>query len=78
MKKKQIKEIRTKNIKELAVIKAKTESELVQLQSDLGSGKLKDVQRVKRKKRELAQIKTIIREKKLLEPEKEENLETKT
>lgn len=70
MKRKQLKEIRTKSVKELKEMIVKSQAELVRLQSDLKTGKLKNVCEQKEKKRELAVEKTILREKELLDQNK--------
>lgn len=66
MKKKQLVELHTKSIKELKDLAKKIQEELVQLQTDLGAGKLKNVNQIKFKRHDLARIKTIIKEKELM------------
>jgi ribosomal protein L29 len=68
VKTKQIKQLTTKAIGELEKMVVKTEAELVAIQTDLGSGKVKNVSQLKEKKRDLAQVKTILREKQLTAP----------
>jgi len=65
MKRKDIQELHGRSIKELKELMKKTQGELVQLRTDLGAGKLKNVHQIKMKRRDLARIKTIIREKEL-------------
>lgn len=67
MKKKQLAELHTKDEKELTKMIVDLQTELVKLRTDLGAGKLKDVQQVNKKGRDLARIKTIIKEKELEE-----------
>lgn len=67
MKRKDIQELHSKTIKELKESAKKLQKELVQLQTDLGAGKLKNVHQIKTKRRDLAKVKTIIREKELME-----------
>jgi large subunit ribosomal protein L29 len=67
MKKKQLAELHTKGREELKKSLEELQTELTKLKTDLGAGKLKDVQQVKKKKRDLARIKTMIREKELEE-----------
>jgi ribosomal protein L29 len=69
MKKKALAELHTKEEKELTKMIIDVQAELVKLQTDLGAGKLKDVQQVNKKKRDLARLKTIIQEKELEEEE---------
>jgi ribosomal protein L29 len=69
MKKKLIREIRLKGIKELRQMVSKTNSELILLQTDLKAGKLKNVSALREKKHELAVAKTILKEKEILEPD---------
>lgn len=65
MKKKQLEELHGKTIKELKDLAKKTQEELVKLRTDLGAGKLKNVNQIKFKRHDLARIKTIIKEKEL-------------
>lgn len=65
MKKKDVQELRNKSIKELRELMRKIQEELVKLRTELGAGKLKNVHQVKLKRRDLARIKTILREKEL-------------
>jgi len=67
MKKKDIQELHHKSVKELGELLKKTQKELAQLRTDLGAGKLKDVNQVKKKRHDLARVKTILREKELME-----------
>ena len=72
MKKKPVEQLRTQPIKELFLKLVKAEKELVILSNDLGTGKLKDFHQCRRKKREIARLKTIIGEKKFRQEVKEE------
>lgn len=65
MKKKNLKELRTKTIKELRESIIKAEEELVKLQVDKEAGKLKNVHQLTKKRNELAILKTILKEKEL-------------
>jgi large subunit ribosomal protein L29 len=65
MKRKLLKSTQSKSVAELKKLMAKAQEDLVRLRTDLGSGKLKDVHQVKKKKRDLARYKTILREKEL-------------
>lgn len=65
MKRKDIQELHNKSTQELKESMKKTQEELVKLRTDLGAGKLKDVHQIKKKRRDLARIKTIIRKKEL-------------
>lgn len=67
MKKKQIVELHSKLVDQLKRLIEKAEEELVKLRIDLGAGKLKDIHQVKKKRRDLARIKTILKEKELNE-----------
>lgn len=62
MKTKQIKELRTKTKEDLQALIEKTQQELIQLQVDLQAGQLKNVRQLFLKKRDLARIKTILKE----------------
>lgn len=70
MKKKKVQELHQQSINQLAKLAAKTQSELAILQIDLGAGRLKDINQVKKKRRALARIKTIIKQKELEAPVK--------
>ena len=72
MKKKQLDELHAKSVKELKESVKKIQGELVQLRTELGAGKLKNVHQIKLKRRDLARIKTILREKELLKPDKKQ------
>jgi large subunit ribosomal protein L29 len=65
MKKKQLKELHQKSVKELDQLGEKIQKELVQLRIDWGAGKLKNVNQITQKNRDLARVKTIMREKEL-------------
>ena len=72
MKRKQITELHTKTQKELKKLVEDAQKELVLTRTDWGAGKLKDAHLVKKKQRDLARLKTILGEKKLLEPDQKE------
>lgn len=63
MKKKEVSQLHTKSSQELKNLIEKMEEELVKMKVDLESGKLKDVRAVLKKRRDLARVKTILREK---------------
>ncbi|MGB9911416.1 MAG: 50S ribosomal protein L29 [Microgenomates group bacterium] len=65
MKKKELQEIRTKTKKELLELIRKTQEKLVKLRLEKATGKLKDVHLPQKVADELAQLKTILREKEL-------------
>ncbi len=67
MKRNDIKELTNKTIKELKEIQKLTEAELVKLKLDLALKKTKNVHAFYSKRKDLARIKTIIREKELVE-----------
>lgn len=70
MKRKDIQELHNKSIKELRDLMKKIQKELIRLRTDLGAGKLKNINQIKAKRHSLARVKTIIREMELLEPKK--------
>lgn len=70
MKRKDIKEIRAKTQKELENLLEEAKVSLVKLKMDLKTAKTKNVHALARKRDEIAQILTIIEEKKVLEEEK--------
>lgn len=65
MKKKKAQELHTKSIAELHQLEKKSQQELVKLRTDLGAGRLKNFNLVAAKRRDLARIKTILKEKAL-------------
>lgn len=65
MKRKEIKELHQKNKEELKIMLEKTAREIVNLRMEKQSGKLKNISFLNQKKRELARIKTIIKEKEI-------------
>lgn len=67
MKKKEISQLHTKTSPELNILIKKMEEELVKMKIDLGSGRLKDVRSVLKKRRDLARVKTVFRQKELSE-----------
>lgn len=67
MKIKILKEIKDKNPTELGVIEKKTRETLAHLNLDLKSGKLKNMTQLFEAKKNLARIKTVIRERQLYE-----------
>lgn len=62
MKKKEISQLHTKSSQELKSLIKKMEEELVKMRVDLKSGKLKDVRAVLKERRDLARVKTILKE----------------
>jgi ribosomal protein L29 len=68
MKKKDLKETRAKLVKELNELIRKTQVELVKARVEFESGKIKTRRVVSQKRQDLAQMKTILREKELLKP----------
>ncbi|HUS60405.1 MAG TPA: 50S ribosomal protein L29 [Nevskiaceae bacterium] len=67
MKKKEISQLHAKTSQELKILIKKMEEELVRMKIDLGSGRLKDVRAVLKKRRDLARAKTVFRQKELNE-----------
>lgn len=65
MKKKELKDLQTKSIAELKELSKKTQDELVKLKMDAQAGKLKNIRLVAQRRRDLAQIKTVLREKEI-------------
>jgi ribosomal protein L29 len=80
MKKQAIKDIKTKDTKELLVMIKKSIGELVKLKMERGLAKNKNIHLVAHKNNEIAVLKTILREKTIVEeskvievPKKEKN-----
>jgi len=65
MKPKQLKELRDKSIDELKQILKVNQAELVKIKTELTTKKLKNTSLVREKNKDIAQIKTLIREKEL-------------
>ncbi|MCX6725866.1 MAG: 50S ribosomal protein L29 [Candidatus Shapirobacteria bacterium] len=65
MKIKEIKELHQKKIEELKIMLEKIAKEIVNFRMEKQSGKLKNVSLLNKKKREVARIKTIIKEKEI-------------
>jgi large subunit ribosomal protein L29 len=65
MKLKQLKELRDKSIDELKQILKVNQAELVKIKTELTTKKLKNTSLVREKNKDIAQIKTLIREKEL-------------
>lgn len=63
MKGKKLQELRLKKIQELKVLIYEAEKELVKLRMEKASGKLKDKSALRQKRKEIAVIKTLIKEK---------------
>lgn len=70
MKRKEIKALHEKTKEELEKILEEARLSLVKLRTDLASGKTKNVSALARKRDEIAQILTIIKEKEILKEEK--------
>lgn len=66
MKKKQI-QLHAKTYQDLQTEAKKTQEELVKIRVNLKSGNLKDTQLINKKRRDLARIKTVLRQKELNE-----------
>ena len=66
MKKKEIKEIQSKSVKELQVLDKKAREELARVKVELKAGKLKNTGLYIAKKVDLARIKTILKERQLI------------
>lgn len=67
MKPKDKKELHTKTVKELKSLLSSTQKELVKLRAEQATRKLKDGHQVLKKRGDIARIKTVIRERELLE-----------
>ena len=65
MKLKQLKELRDNSIDELKQILKVNQAELVKIKTELTTKKLKNTSLVREKNKDIAQIKTLIREKEL-------------
>jgi len=65
MKKKEMNELKNKDLKALKELAKKVDQEIFKLKMDKGTAKLKNVSSLGQKRRDLAKIKTIIREKEL-------------
>lgn len=76
MKKKKKQELHNQSVSQLVKLADKTQVELATLQVDLGTGRLKDTSQVKKKRHDLARIKTIMRQKQLAMPAKTEEKES--
>lgn len=63
MKKKDLEAIRAKPIEDFKELISKTEKELVKSEIDFGAGKMKTRRVISQKRRDLAQIKTVLTEK---------------
>lgn len=66
MKKKEIKVIQTKSVKELQASEKKAREELTRLKVELKAGKLKNIGLYIAKKSDFARIKTILKERQIL------------
>lgn len=69
MKKKDLKELQGKTIAELKAVFNEKKAELVKLKLNLVSKKIKNVHTFREKRKELARILTLIREKELIKEE---------
>lgn len=67
MKKKDLIQFKVKSIEELKKLAIEKEKELVKKAADIFSGKGKDVKIARKLRKEIAQIKTILREKEITE-----------
>ena len=65
MKKKELKELHQKSQQDLQSLMKKAQEELVKLKMDRKAGRLKNVRLPENKRRDLARIKTILKEKEL-------------
>jgi len=65
MKKKELENLRTKKVEELKALIPAAEMELVKLRMEKATGKLKNVSAIGKKRKEIAVIKTLIRESEL-------------
>jgi ribosomal protein L29 len=78
MKKKEINNLRSKKVKELIKMLNKKRTEAMQIKAKLKVSKEKDLKKVKNLRRDIAQIKTVIREKELIGEEvKQEEIKKK-
>ena len=62
-------EIRDRSDAELAKLEAELEEEVFRLRFKLGSGQLKQTSAIRKARRDLARVKTIMRERRLARPE---------
>ena len=67
MRKKDLAELRAKSKEELKKTLKEAEVSLLKVRIDLGAGKTKNVRAISRKKDEIARIKTMMREKEIME-----------
>lgn len=67
MRKRELKELKNKTIKELKELIEKMEEELAKLKVEKEGGKLRNISQLREKRRDLARIKTILREKEINE-----------
>lgn len=70
MKRKKLQELRAKKINELESLVEKAESQLVKLRMERTSGKIKDTTALRKKRNEIAVMKTLVREKQLVKEAK--------
>ena len=77
MKKKDLKDLRTKKIAELDKLVIKKKQESVIASAKMKTGQEKKIKKVKNLKHEIAQIMTIIREKQILEKKEKEESKNK-
>lgn len=71
MKRKKIQELRAKRIDELESLVEEAESQLVKLRMERTSDKIKDTTALRKKRSEIAVMKTLIREKQLVQEVKQ-------
>lgn len=71
MKKKELKDLRKKDLKELVKLIDKNKLELLKIKAEAKVGKQQDLKKVKKARRDLAQMMTIMKELKLIEKFKE-------
>jgi len=69
-KKKELEKIREQTAKELQDLVIQLHKEMFEVRMQHSLGKLKDVRTMKKKRRQIAQIKTILKEKEIMEGEK--------
>lgn len=77
MKKKDLKDLREKGIKEINKAVAKNKQEVAMTGAKMKAGQEKKIKKVKHLRREIAQMLTIIREKEILEEESKKETKDK-
>lgn len=74
MKKRDFDQLRTKEVEELTILLKDKKTELIKVATEIAAGKEKNIKKARNKRKEIAKLLTLIREKQILQKEEKTNV----